>query len=140
MKLLNFDCGKITDWRNHRVEISEIIPHAPTWKFFRQIDLQYNSLVKTLIWWNFCKKKCGNVKYSLSLRFFPWNQFFMTSSVKTLLSRNFWQHARVRVNFLIHHTVKIANVDQIQGWFHVKYELRNDSSLKFPHWLRTLLT
>ena len=31
---------------------------SPTW-IFRQIDLQYNSLVKNLIWRNFCKKLCG---------------------------------------------------------------------------------
>ena len=36
----------------------------PTEKFFRQIDLQtcklqYNSLVKTLIWRNFCKENVG---------------------------------------------------------------------------------
>ena len=43
----------------HSVEISEIFPHC-TAKIFRQIDLQYNSLlVKMLIWRNFCKISWG---------------------------------------------------------------------------------
>ena len=45
-----------------RVVISDIFPHrAPrtTAIFFRQIDSQYNSLVKKLIWRNFCKKSWG---------------------------------------------------------------------------------
>ena len=64
---------------------------SPTRKIFRQIDLQYNSLVKTLIWRNFCKKmwrknyqittpQCGISQIFVS-RFFcknlekiPWNQ------------------------------------------------------------------
>ena len=32
---------------------------SPTAKIFHQIDLQYNSLVKQLIWRNFCKKSWG---------------------------------------------------------------------------------
>ena len=33
---------------------------SPIAKIFRQIDLQYNSLVKKLIWRNFCKISLGN--------------------------------------------------------------------------------
>ena len=66
----------------------------PTANIFRQIDLQYNSLVKKLIWRKFCKISWGeNLQIStLCKENFPLiEKIFreMNSLVKTLLSRNF---------------------------------------------------
>ena len=76
---------------------------SPTSKFFRQIDLQYNSLVKKLIWRNFCKKSWGkNLQISTLCSvekweiLSPWKKFRQINSlVKLLVSRNFCQKSTV---------------------------------------------
>ena len=56
---------KVKKWEIFLLRITvqyKIRKFSPTAKFFRQIDLQYNSLVKKLIWRNFCKKSWGRGK------------------------------------------------------------------------------
>ena len=68
---------------------------SPIAKIFRQIDLQYNSLVKKLIWRNFCKISLGNhLQISTILCYhtkkISWNQFFSNFFSKALI---WWKNA-----------------------------------------------
>ena len=90
------NCVEVTVWKFRKF--------SPTSKIFRQIDLQYNSLVKKLIWRNFCKKLrgkklqistlcCGewiivistpwNISY-LWKNFVKWSDVYWTCTICTL--------------------------------------------------------
>ena len=55
-----FDLNSVKSTRQRNVSFSRNnLNGANTATIFRQIDLQYNSLVKKLTWLNFCKKSWG---------------------------------------------------------------------------------
>ena len=93
---------------------------CPTAKIFRQIDLQYNSLVKKMIWRNFCKISwgknlqistvwCGKTRNFLSPNFFREINYryyvFNFFISKNVTFTNFFQKS-VREIFCFFHTVQ----------------------------------
>ena len=72
-------------WKNEKFSLTKaqcgnFEKFSPTAIIFRQIDLQYNSLVKKLIWRNFCKISWGkNLQISTlcsGYTDFTWKQFW----------------------------------------------------------------
>ena len=54
---INLQCGSLLNQLVSRIFL--LFPHYVAFKNFREINLQYNSLVKKLLWRNLCEKIAG---------------------------------------------------------------------------------
>ena len=90
-----FYCAPTTVWKMQKFSLSPQCGNLGNFPPLREISLQYNSLVKKLVWRNFCKKivgenlqistsRCGNYGNSLS-RIFGKNFVKATVLLKRLL-------------------------------------------------------